>query len=299
MPKGLKKSGKVAQKVALAQRKESQSQSLQAKRAERLERKRRKRDREKHNDDEDKQFAAQLAARGFRIATVEADGNCLFRALGDQLVGRERDHATIRRDVLRHEELAGDHFKCFVEDDEPWDDYVARLRRDAEWGGNMELVAAANHFRVHVCVHQLNAPVLEIRADVPDGGRARKTAHLSYHGESHYNSVRRRDDGGGDDEPPRGLPHLDGGEAPPAADQTRRRGRQRAASDDDVVDLVVDADATDKPPLPRAACPCGSGKRYRRCCRAADLARDRRRKAAADEPPPDESIAPALGSLSI
>ena len=194
---------------------------------------------------------------------------------------------------MKHEEVASDHFKMFVEDDEPWDDYVERLRTDGEWGGNMELVAAANRYKVHVAVHQLGAPRLDIRSDAPKK-EVRRTAHLSYHGEMHYNSVRRRDDLGGD--APSGLPHLDGG------DERTWTGAVAAAATAVVETVLGSAPA----PAPAAAparsspCPCGSGKRYKKCCRAADLARARRGNAppARDEDDAD-ALAPELRSLSI
>ena len=45
------------------------------------------------------------------------------------------------------------------------------------WGGNLELVAAANLRSVNVVVHQLEAPKFEIMAD---DNSATRTVHLSY-----------------------------------------------------------------------------------------------------------------------
>ena len=44
-------------------------------------------------------------------------------------------------------------FEPYVEDDEPFDDYLFRMRRDAEWGGNQELVAASQLFKVWSRLH--------------------------------------------------------------------------------------------------------------------------------------------------
>lgn len=312
--KGSKKGGKVEKERRSAQK----EQALASKRAERAERKQHRKNKAKHSDDEDRRFAAQLREQGLRIVETAADGNCLFRALGDQLWGRERDHAALRKQLLEHEELASDTFKWFVEDDEPWDDYLCRLRRDAEWGGNLELVAAANVFACHVVVHQLAAPRLEIRADAPPGA-AKRTLHLSYHGASHYNSVRAAGDGGGD--APRGLPHLDPPEAgkssrgaPPPEEEAPAASWADAAAaavGDAVGAAAAVGDAVGSlfadPPQdePKAkttrsgACPCGSGKRYKKCCRPADLARKRREKAG-DAPEPDPPrLATELASISI
>ena len=321
MGKGVK--GGKSSKVEKERRSDQKREALASKRAERQERKRQRKERCKHNDDEDRQFRAQLQACGLRILEVDADGNCLFRSLCDQLPGyRPRDHAAVRRAIMAHEEVASDQYKWFVEDDEPWDDYLARLRRESEWGGNIELVAAANHFSCDVVVHQLGAPRLEIRADASSG--ATRTLHLSYHGESHYNSVRRADDrggGGDDDDAPENLPRLDapGGSARAAAGRGEASSdRQEAdtawpsasdaaaavvASVGSAVDYLVGPDAPEKPekkPSTRSGpCPCGSGRRYKKCCRAADLARERRAKQGDDAPSAAADLAPALASIRI
>ena len=123
-----------------------------SKKAEREERKRRRKDRDRYTDDEDKRFAAQLAAAGLRVNEVDADGNCLFRALSDQIEGSAKHHGKYRDEIVAFMRRDEERFKWFVEDDEDWDDYLVRLGRDGEWGGNLELVAAANLRSVNVFV---------------------------------------------------------------------------------------------------------------------------------------------------
>ena len=273
MPKG----GKPKQQKKRAEKAAQQK----SKKAEREERKRRRKDRDRYTDDEDKRFAAQLAAAGLRVNEVDADGNCLFRALSDQIEGSAKHHGKYRDEIVAFMRRDEERFKWFVEDDEDWGDYLARLGRDGEWGGNLELVAAANLRSVNVVVHQLEAPKFEICAD---DNSATRTVHLSYHGEAHYNSVRLKDDYSA--EPSSGLPHI-GSEAP------------RPASPE------PEAPAEDRPPkplkaskAPKGPCPCGSGKRYKKCCRAADLARARQ-KAQPPRDDVDDALAGEVGSLRI
>ena len=103
-----------------------------SKKAEREERKRRRKDRDRYTDDEDKRFAAQLAAAGLRVNEVDADGNCLFRALSDQIEGSAKHHGKYRDEIVAFMKRDEERFKWFVEDDEDWDDYLARLGRDGE-----------------------------------------------------------------------------------------------------------------------------------------------------------------------
>ena len=87
-------------------------------------------------------------------------------------------------------------------------------------------------------------------------------------------------------EPSSGLPHI-GAEAP------------RPASPE-----PIDAQPEDRPPkplkaskAPKGPCPCGSGKRYKKCCRAADLARARQKAAPREDV--DDALADEVGSLRI
>lgn len=278
MPKG---GGKPKREKKRGEKERQQKSKKSDKKTEREERKRRRKDRDRYTDDEDKRFAAQLAAAGLRVHEVDADGNCLFRALADQVEGSAKHHGRYRDEIVAFMRQDEERFKWFVEDDEDWDDYLARLGRDGEWGGNLELVAAANLRSVNVVVHQLEAPKFEICAD----GEAERTVHLSYHGEAHYNSVRRQDDHGG--EPWLDLPHIGGvASSPEPADEP--------AAPDDRSPKPLKASKAQKGP-----CPCGSGKRYKMCCRAADLARARRKTEAPREADAADALAGEVGSLRI
>lgn len=49
---------------------------------------------------------------------------------------------------MDHLENNRDVFEPYVEDDESFDDYLGRMRGEAEWGGNQELVAASQLYKV-------------------------------------------------------------------------------------------------------------------------------------------------------
>lgn len=72
--------------------------------------------------------------------------------------------------------------------------YLNKMSRDAVWGGNLELVGASRCYSVHITIHQLNAPRLDIRHPVA----ACKTIHVSYHDNEHYSSVRQLNDNSSD-----------------------------------------------------------------------------------------------------
>jgi OTU domain-containing protein 3 len=133
-------------------------------------------------------FANQLAALQLFVRDVGADGNCLFRALSDQLEGSQAHHVRIRDEVVTYMAANPDDFAPFAAiEATDFSSYCSRMRRDGVWGGHLELVAASRCFSVLVIVHQLEAPRLEVHPLLPP----RRTIQLSYHNGEHYASVRR------------------------------------------------------------------------------------------------------------
>jgi len=123
---------------------------------------------------------------GLRIKDVSGDGNCLFRAIADQLEGKPENHAKIRRKVVKHIEQNRSHFEPFVEDDVPFEQYVAKMRTDRTWGGHLEIQAASQAYGVNITIHQHNMPRWEV-TNFPN----ERSIHLSYHDGDHYASVRK------------------------------------------------------------------------------------------------------------
>jgi len=76
---------------------------------------------------DDKSFATQLAEMGLKVREVIGDGNCLFRALADQLDGDDHAHSRHRQDVVRYITEHRDDFEPFIEDDVPFTQHVQNL----------------------------------------------------------------------------------------------------------------------------------------------------------------------------
>ncbi|EFJ40092.1 hypothetical protein VOLCADRAFT_100184, partial [Volvox carteri f. nagariensis] len=99
-------------------------------------------------------LGTELAALGLRIKEITGDGNCFFRALGDQLQGDERQHVQLRQRVVSYMLDHQDDFAPFVEDDERFDSYVARMKKDGVWAGYMEVVAASRCLAANLTIYQ-------------------------------------------------------------------------------------------------------------------------------------------------
>jgi OTU domain-containing protein 6 len=169
-----------------------------------------------------------LHPRGFEVQEVEADGNCLYRAVGVQCrrlgldvldgVG-ECSHGKIREicaNVLlgsnRAEyepftECGEGHASCNNGGDHPatFEEYVNKVRSTSTWGGQLELRALSEGLKRPIVVFSAEGPPLTMGAEYAPAGTqggscddygwdVNKTLLLSFHrhyyalGE-HYNSV--------------------------------------------------------------------------------------------------------------
>ncbi|KAG2569637.1 OVARIAN TUMOR DOMAIN-containing deubiquitinating enzyme 7-like isoform X4 [Panicum virgatum] len=138
------------------------------------------------------EFRAQLDSLGLKIVEVNADGNCFFRAMGDQLEGSEEEHMKYRAMVVEYIVKHREDFEPFIEDEIPFEQYCDSMLKDGTWAGHMELQAASLLTRRNICIHMLNSPRWYINNF--SGREAANMIHLSYHHGEHYNSVRLRED---------------------------------------------------------------------------------------------------------
>lgn len=132
-------------------------------------------------------FALQLNKLGLQLRNIPGDGNCLFRALGDQLDGHGRSHRNHRHDVVKYMSEHRADFEPFVEDDVPFEQHVKCLGCPGTYAGNDAIVAFARLHQVTIVIHQLNSPIWEIHGSEKANGRQ---IHISYHNGDHYSSVR-------------------------------------------------------------------------------------------------------------
>ena len=93
-----------------------------------------------------------------KIVDMLADGNCLFRALSDQLFGDYgNSHDQLRADICDYMQENEEDFKWFLvldddegeeeEDAKDFEAYIEKMRDDGEWGGQHEILAAARLYQ--------------------------------------------------------------------------------------------------------------------------------------------------------
>ena len=104
----------------------------------------------------------QLGTLGLTLKQIPGDGNCLFRALGDQLFGDSNDHLIHRTQVVTYMRQHRDDFEPFVEDDLSFDAHLSSLAENGTFAGNDSIVAFARKHNLTVVIHQLNKPLWQI-----------------------------------------------------------------------------------------------------------------------------------------
>ncbi|KAI0742492.1 hypothetical protein C8Q80DRAFT_1109563 [Daedaleopsis nitida] len=97
---------------------------------------------------------AQLRELGLYAAHTVGDGNCLFRALSDQLYGTPSSHLKLRADICNWIERHTERYAPFVEDERGLDHHLSCMRQQATYGGHLELSAFAHMTKRNVKVIQ-------------------------------------------------------------------------------------------------------------------------------------------------
>ncbi len=126
---------------------------------------------------------------GAHIVRMKGDGNCLFHAIGDQI---NETHVVVRKKIVQYMKTHADMFAPYLEEEyETFDKYLKHMARPRTFGGDKELMAAANVYNATIVVH---APDGHVHSFAPDNAAPAMDIHLVYStmdvDEGHYDSVR-------------------------------------------------------------------------------------------------------------
>ncbi|XP_028393840.1 OTU domain-containing protein 3-like [Dendronephthya gigantea] len=147
------------------------------------------------NDENFVSFSNQLQALGYKIKDIKGDGNCLFRALADQLDGTDDGHLRYRRIIAKYLADHREEYEPFVEDNKTFDEHVRELNKAGTFGGNDSIVAFSRCYGLNIVIHQLNERCWVIHGEeYKKPGDPFRELHISYHNGDHYSSVRRISD---------------------------------------------------------------------------------------------------------
>ncbi|XP_048758615.2 uncharacterized protein LOC125668458 isoform X2 [Ostrea edulis] len=139
-------------------------------------------------------------SNGFEVHDVTADGNCLFRAIADQLsingvFGNSPD--SLRNFVLKYLrqnplQEDGSHLEAFLYS-ETWEQYLSRMEKNTEWCDHMVLKASVDALGMKAVIYNVYETDVRRTEVLPGGHHGRAeclTIYLGHFGEFHYLSLR-------------------------------------------------------------------------------------------------------------
>ncbi|KAJ0703284.1 putative ubiquitinyl hydrolase 1 [Helianthus annuus] len=138
------------------------------------------------NAERDRQFEIDIRrVKGFEVKNMSEDGNCLFRAVADQVYGDSEAYDLARQMCIDYMERESDHFSQFIT--EGFTSYCKRKRRDKVYGNNVEIQALSEMYNRPIHIYSYSSEPINIfhgsyNTDTPP-------IRLSYHHGNHYNSL--------------------------------------------------------------------------------------------------------------
>ncbi len=138
-------------------------------------------------------FEERLEKIGLHLVEVEADGNCLFRALAHQSFCDEGKHKELRAECVRHLLEHRNRFEIFCTSD--FDAYCRRMEKDGTWAGELEIRAMEEVLDRVVLIYSSEsraAKPVPMNTSFDEQllvGLEIEPIKLSYHYGCHYNSI--------------------------------------------------------------------------------------------------------------
>lgn len=130
-----------------------------------------------------------------QVVAMQGDGNCLYRAVSQQVYGTPNHHALCRQACYEYIKLERAYFEPFVKGQ--FDAYLQVLQRNGSWGDDPELEALGAIYRCTIQVY--SAHQLQLVKQYDGGGGKGRTVRLVFYAEGHYDVL---EGGGGGSRPP-------------------------------------------------------------------------------------------------
>ena len=153
------------------------------------------------NEDQEAKIKNNIEKLHFFIKKMKGDGNCMFRAVSDQIYGNEDYHDIIREKCMDYLLIEREFFSQFVEGgNKEFDNYINMKRKSGVWGDDIELQAISEIYNRPIEIYSgSNKPLKTFHENVKEFNLKDESdknkkyfispIRVSYHGKEHYNSV--------------------------------------------------------------------------------------------------------------
>ncbi|CAI0544154.1 unnamed protein product [Linum tenue] len=109
----------------------------------------------------ERQFEIDIRrSKGLEVKRMLEDGNCLFRAVADQVYGDSEAYDLVRQMCIDYMERERDHFSQFIT--EGFSSYCKRKRRDKVYGNNVEIQAMSEMYNRPIHIYSYSTEPINI-----------------------------------------------------------------------------------------------------------------------------------------
>ena len=147
-------------------------------------------------NEEEEKFKNLLLKNNMQIREVNSDGNCMFRAVSDQVYGKDDYYGLLREKCMDYIVILRSFFEPFIEDD--FDSYIREKRKNQTWGDDIELEALSEIYNRPIEIYKgSNIPLKTFHEnkyfsddeEYKNNNFSLTPIRLSYHNKNHYNSI--------------------------------------------------------------------------------------------------------------
>ena len=157
----------------------------------------------KLNKKQENKFRENISNMNLFIKDIVGDGNCMFRAISDQVYGNEEKYDLLRQKCMDYLLIERDFFEQFVEGGKNgFDEYINMKRKNGVWGDDIELQALSEIYNRPIEIYSNSTkPLKTFHEDKNEFKREGNEKinndcndfvmpiRISYHGKNHYNSI--------------------------------------------------------------------------------------------------------------
>ena len=97
-----------------------------------------------------------ICSSNVTIREIEADGNCYFRALSDQISGSQEGHVILRALVIDFISHNQEKFESSIDHEHfsSWEDFICQMRQSGTFVDALVIVASSIYLHKQIIIHQ-------------------------------------------------------------------------------------------------------------------------------------------------